>query len=165
MKATMPFALGLLVAQAADPTGTLTLAQANTRDVLAALGRKLSKFFVFETAPRRAPRSGREEVVAPALRSLPSCPPINRDHARGHERKSEFCFEIGNETRNPPRHDHVPINCWGVACAQVAKKPNHKAGRVNRPADTFGSCHHRQASGKAHCERCGVRRNNSLRFH
>src|SRR5262249_45958137 len=50
----MPFALGLLVAQAADPTGTLTLAQANTRDVLAALGRKLSKFFVFETAPRRA---------------------------------------------------------------------------------------------------------------
>jgi hypothetical protein len=24
--------------------------------------------------------------------------PINRDHACEHERKSEFCFEVGNET-------------------------------------------------------------------
>jgi hypothetical protein len=28
-----------------------------------------------------------------------------------------------------------------VACAQVAKKPNHKPGRINRPADTFRICH------------------------
>src|SRR5262249_41196320 len=69
--------------------------------------------------------------VAPALRSLPSRPPINRDHARGHERKSEFCFEIGNETRNPRRRDHVPVKCCGVACARVAKKPNHKPGRIS----------------------------------
>ena len=27
--------------------------------------------------------------------------PVNRDHTREHERKSEFCFEVGNETRNP----------------------------------------------------------------
>jgi hypothetical protein len=27
-----------------------------------------------------------------------------------------------------------------VACAQVAKKPDHKSGCVNRPADTFGIC-------------------------
>jgi hypothetical protein len=44
-------------------------------------------------------------------RSLPSCPPINRDHACEHERKSEFCFEVGNETRNPPRRGHAPIKC------------------------------------------------------
>jgi hypothetical protein len=43
-----------------------------------------------------------------ALRSLPSCPPINRDHACEHERKSEFCFEVGNETRNPRRRGPRP---------------------------------------------------------
>src|SRR5262249_61620117 len=42
-------------------------------------------------------------AMYPALRSLPSCAPINRDHAREHERKSEFYFEVGNETRNPRR--------------------------------------------------------------
>ena len=77
----------------------------------------------------------------PALRSLPSCAPINRDHAREHERKSDFCFEVGNETRNPRRRGHVPIQCCGVACAQVAKKPNHKPNYVNSPADTFRFCH------------------------
>ena len=48
-------------------------------------------------------------AMYPALRSLPSCAPINRDHAREHEHKSEFCFEIGNETRNPPRRDRIPM--------------------------------------------------------
>ena len=57
----------------------------------------------------------------PALRSLPVCAPINRDHAREHERKSEFCFEVGNETRNPQRRGHVSIKCCGVACAQMPK--------------------------------------------
>ena len=28
--------------------------------------------------------------------------PVNRDHTREHKRKSEFCFAVGNETRNPP---------------------------------------------------------------
>jgi hypothetical protein len=69
MKATMPFALGLLVAQAADPTGALTLAQANTTDVLAALGRKLSKFFVFETAPRRVTMDDMSPHVQPCSKS------------------------------------------------------------------------------------------------
>ena len=71
------------------------------------------------------------------LRALPSCAPINRDHAREHDRKSDFCFAIGNETRNPPR----PIKYGCVACAKVAKRPNHKTGCVNRPADSFGMCH------------------------
>ena len=70
MKATMPFALGLLVAQAADPTGTLTLAQANTTDVLAALGRKLSKFFVFETAPRRVTMDDMSPHVSTVFKEL-----------------------------------------------------------------------------------------------
>src|SRR5215470_5242844 len=77
----------------------------------------------------------------PALRSLPSCAPVNRDHAREHERKPEFCFEVGNETRYPRRRGHVPIKCCGVACAQAAKKPNHKPRYVNSPADTFRFCH------------------------
>jgi Protein of unknown function (DUF3800) len=34
---------------------------------------------------------------------------VNWDHAREHERKSEFCFEVGNEARNPPRRGHVPM--------------------------------------------------------
>ena len=34
---------------------------------------------------------------------------IDRDHAREHERKSEFCFEVGNETRNPRRRGRLPI--------------------------------------------------------
>ena len=70
-----------------------------------------------------------------------NCPPVNRDHAREHERKSEFCFEVGNETRNPPGRGHVPIKCWRVARAQVAKKPNHKSSCVNRPADALGIWH------------------------
>jgi hypothetical protein len=37
------------------------------------------------------------------LRALPYGAPINRDHAREHERKSKFCFEVGDKTRNPPR--------------------------------------------------------------
>jgi hypothetical protein len=45
---------------------------------------------------------------------------LSRDRAREHERKSEFCFEIGNEARNPPRRGPLPIKYWGVACAQVA---------------------------------------------
>src|SRR5262249_9958237 len=57
------------------------------------------------------------------------------------ERKSEFCFEVGNETKNPRRRVHVPIKCCGVPCAQAAKKPNHKPGCVNSPADTFSICH------------------------
>jgi hypothetical protein len=62
-------------------------------------------------------------VVAPrALRALESCAPINRDHAREHERKSEFCFEVGNEPRNPPRRGHDPIEYWRVARAQVTKE-------------------------------------------
>jgi hypothetical protein len=80
-------------------------------------------------------------AMYPALRSLPSCAPINRDHARKHERKSEFCFEVGNEARNPRRRGHVPIKCGGVACAQKAKKPNHKPDYVNSPSDTFRFCH------------------------
>src|SRR5262249_20077051 len=107
----------------------------------ASLLRRSSAAVATSREGHRLPRSGREEVVAPALRSLPSCPPINRDHARGHERKSEFCFEIGNETRNPRRRDHVPVKCCGLACAQVAKNPNHKPGCITRPADTFRICH------------------------
>ncbi len=80
-------------------------------------------------------------AMYPALRSRPSCAPVNRDHARQHERKSEFCFEIGNETRNPRRRGPFPIKCCRVPWAQVAKKPNHKSGCVNRPADAFGICH------------------------
>ena len=53
--------------------------------------------------------------------------PVNRDHTREHKRKSEFCFAVGNETRNPPGRDRNPIKRWRVAHAQVAKKPNHKS--------------------------------------
>jgi hypothetical protein len=45
-------------------------------------------------------------TVRCGLRALLSCAPINRDHARKHECKSDFCFKVGNEIRNPPR----PIN-------------------------------------------------------
>jgi hypothetical protein len=76
-----------------------------------------------------------------AERALPPFAPINRDHAREHERKSEFCFEVGNEAGNPPRRGNLPIKCWRVARAQVAKKPNRKPGCVNRPADAFGIRH------------------------
>jgi hypothetical protein len=67
--------------------------------------------------------------------------PVNRDHTREHERKSEFCFAVGNETRNPPGRGHNPIKCWRVAYAQVAEKPNRKSGCVNRPADALGIWH------------------------
>ena len=77
------------------------------------------------------------QTVRCGLRALQSCAPINWDHAREHDRKSDFCFAIGNETRNPPR----PIKYGRVACAKVAKRPNHKTGCVNRPADSFGMCH------------------------
>jgi hypothetical protein len=50
-------------------------------------------------------------------------------------------FEVGNEARNPPRRGLFPIKRCGVPCAHVAKKPNHKSGCVNRPADAFGTCH------------------------
>jgi hypothetical protein len=53
------------------------------------------------------------------LRALPSCEPINRDHAPEHERKSELCFEVWNETRNPPRRGRIPNKNWGMACAHV----------------------------------------------
>jgi len=72
------------------------------------------------------------------------CAPINRDHAYEHERKPEFCFEVRNETRNPPWRRHVPIKYCGVPCAHLAKKPNHKSGCVSRPADAFGICHSTQ---------------------
>jgi hypothetical protein len=91
--------------------------------------------------------SWRAQTVRCELRALPSCAPINRDHAREHDRKSDFCFAVGNETRNPPRRDHLPIKCWRVACAQVAKKPNHKTGCVNRPAEAFGIRHPISALG------------------
>src|SRR5258705_803362 len=67
--------------------------------------------------------------------------PVNRDHTREHKRKSEFCFAVGNETRNPPGRDRNPIKRWRVAHAQVAKKPNHKSSWVNRPADALGIWH------------------------
>ena len=50
-------------------------------------------------------------TVRCGFRALPSCAPINRDHAREHECKSKFCFEVGNETRNPPRRGRAPIKC------------------------------------------------------
>ena len=73
--------------------------------------------------------------------SFLSCPPVNRDHAREHERKSKFCFAVGNESRNPPGRGHSPIKCWRVACAQVAKKPNRTSDCVNRPADALNIWH------------------------
>ena len=48
----------------------------------------------------------RRTTLGGSATALPSCAPINRDHAREHECKSKFCFEVGDETRNPPR----PIN-------------------------------------------------------
>src|SRR5262245_19356637 len=44
---------------------------------------------------------------------------------------------MSSDPRNPRRRGHVPIKCCGVPCAQAAKKPNHKPGYVNSPADTF----------------------------
>ena len=38
------------------------------------------------------------QTVRCGLRALPSCAPINRDHDREHDRKSDFCFEV--EIRN-----------------------------------------------------------------
>src|SRR4051812_16627062 len=67
--------------------------------------------------------------------------PVNRDHTRKHERKSEFCFEVGNETRNPPGRCRDTIKRWRVAYAQVAKKPNRKSSCVNRPTDALGIWH------------------------
>ena len=47
---------------------------------------------------------------------------------------------LGNEARkNPPRRVRVPIKQCGVACAEIAKKPNRKACCVDRPAEDFGS--------------------------
>jgi hypothetical protein len=43
------------------------------------------------------------------LLAFPCCAPINRNHTREHERKSDFRFEVGNEARNPPWRDLVPI--------------------------------------------------------
>jgi hypothetical protein len=103
-------------------------------------------------------------AMYPALRSLPSCAPINRDHAREDERKSDFCFEVGNETRNPRRRGHVPIKCCGVACAQVAKKPNHKPGYVNCPADTFRFCHPIQPRSSNAGEGHRLRRSERMKF-
>ena len=85
----------------------------------------------------------------PPLPPAENCPPVNRDHAHERECKSEFCFAVGNETRNPPGSGRVPMKCWRVAHAQVAKKPNHKSGCVNRPADTFGICHSTQPQSSA----------------
>src|SRR6516225_8454372 len=96
-----------------------------------------------------APKTKRAAKANKRAKLPPYCAPINRDHAREHERKSEFCFEVGNETRNPRRRGHVPIKYWGVACAQAAKNPNHKAGCVNRPADTFSICHPTQPRSSA----------------
>ena len=48
---------------------------------------------------------------------------------------------LGTKLENPRRRGRVPIQCCGVACAQVAKKPNHKPNYVNSPADTFRFCH------------------------
>ena len=73
--------------------------------------------------------------------------PVNRDHTREHKRKSEFCFAVGNETRNPPGRGRNPIKRWRVAYAQVAKKPNRKSGCVNRPADALGIRHPTSALG------------------
>src|SRR6516225_1381106 len=87
-----------------------------------------------------APKTKRAAKANKRAKLPPYCVPINRDHAREHERKSEFCFEVGNEARNPPRRRRLPIKYWGVACAQVAKKPNRKACCVNRPAEAFGIC-------------------------
>src|SRR5262249_1822819 len=84
---------------------------------------------------------GAAPAMYSALRSLPSCAPINRDHAREHDRKSEFSFEVRNKQKNPGRCDQAQIKCCGGACAQVAKKPNHNPGYVNTPADTFRFCH------------------------
>ena len=74
-----------------------------------------------------------------SFRAVPSCN-IQGDHARQHEPKSEFSLHVGNETRNPPRRGPTPIKYWGVACAQVAKKPDRKAYSVNRPAEVFDVC-------------------------
>jgi hypothetical protein len=57
------------------------------------------------------------QTVRCGLRALPSCAPINRDHAREHVRKSDFCFAVGNETRNPPR---------------LAKSQSNKSRHVSR---------------------------------
>ena len=38
-------------------------------------------------------------------------------------------------------HHGPPIKYGCVACAKVAKRPNHKTGCVNRPAEAFGMCH------------------------
>jgi hypothetical protein len=40
--------------------------------------------------------SGREQI-AQDKGALPYCRPMNRDHAREHEHKSEFCFAVGNK--------------------------------------------------------------------
>src|SRR5262245_62119974 len=97
------------------------------------------------------------------LRALPSCAPINRDHAREHDRKSDFCFEVGNETRNPRRRGRVPIKCCSVACDQVANKPDYKSGCVKRPADAFG--HPTPPRFSAASQHCGERRVSGLGFH
>src|SRR5262245_20685398 len=60
-----------------------------------------------KNARQSKPRRGALSNKRVKLRALPSCAPINRDHAREHERKSKFCFAVGNETRNPPRRDRI----------------------------------------------------------
>ena len=94
----------------------------------------------FQTTGRRSSIGGRSAFTV-RHQDRARCAPIHRDHASEHERKSKLCFEVGNETRNPPRRGRIPMKYWGVARAQVAKKPNCKPGSVNRPADAFGVCH------------------------
>jgi hypothetical protein len=45
----------------------------------------------------------------------------------------------GTKLENPPRRVRVTIKQCGVACAEIAKKPNRKACCVDRPAEDFGS--------------------------
>ena len=63
-----------------------------------------------------------------------------RDHAREHERKSSSASRLGTKVEIHQAWPG-PIKCWRVACAQVAIKPNRKAGCVNRPADALNIWH------------------------
>ena len=64
-----------------------------------------------------APKTTRAVKANRRVQVTSHCPPINWNHAREAERKSDFCFEVGNEARNPPRRGPLPIKYWGVAFA------------------------------------------------
>src|SRR5262245_52433931 len=70
MKATMLFALGLLVAQAADPTGTADAGTSQHNGCFSGPGPEAQQIIVFETASRRVTMDDMSPHVSTVFKEL-----------------------------------------------------------------------------------------------